>query len=104
MYCGALGAEESVQDVAVLALLPRVVKVGSFALWSWSQGPRDARLPPMRSQPAAARQHSVFRVSVFGLPHGSLGRVWRGGLAMNAFHRARYGDGAAEASPLSVPS
>ncbi len=57
----------------------------------------------MRSQPGAARQQNVLRVSVFGLPHGSLGRVCSGGLAVNAFHRARYGAGAADASPLSVP-
>jgi hypothetical protein len=32
MNCGALGAEAFVQDVADLALLPRVVNVGLFAL------------------------------------------------------------------------
>jgi hypothetical protein len=34
MYCGALGRMSLVHDVADFALLPRVVNVGVFSLWS----------------------------------------------------------------------
>src|SRR5215210_6764466 len=103
MNCGGLGSKSCVHDVADFALLPRVVSVGVFRLWSWSHGPREARLPTTRSHPVAARQHHISRVSVSGKFHGNPCTVYSSGLAGKAFQRARYAGGGGEASPFSVP-
>src|SRR3954468_5749671 len=98
MYCGEVGTVSFVHEVAARLLLPLVVNVDVFAWTSKSHGARDARLPTTRSQPVAARQHHVCRVSVLGLFHGYMSISDSGGFAGNAFQRARYGGGAGESS------
>src|SRR6266536_5149441 len=89
MNCGALGTMALSQEVADLALLPLVVNVGVFACRSKSHGAREARLPVTMSQPGAGVQQNTCRASVSELFHGNASSAASGGLAGNAFQRAR---------------
>src|ERR1051325_8023848 len=99
MYCGELGTVSFAHDVAALLLLPLVVKVGELAWRSKSHGALEARLPMTRSQPSAARQQNVWRVSVLEWFQGYMSSAESGGFAGKPFPRPRAGGGGGGGAP-----